>query len=207
MNLPTLPDCQALFDQYQVPGTVRVHCQTVHTVAVFLAEKLIERGYPLDLNIVKPFSLLHDFMKAVVLERLDDPPYNYQPTAAEVQMHQQLRQQYAGKSETYVAYLVLKEKYPEFARLFLELDELTRNPHHPVQEETKFVHYVDWRVLGNKVVPLKERMEYIYKRYGKWIRKKKIDWEAAKQEQQEYEGKLFNQLSFRPEELAEKVKV
>ena len=207
MILPTLSDCHALFTQYQVPGTVRVHCQTVHTVAVFLAEKLTEQDYLLDLKVIHSFSLLHDFMKAVVLERLDGPPYNYMPTPAEVQMHQKLRQQYAGKSETYVAYLILKEKYPEFAQLFLELDELTQNPHRLVHEETKFIHYVDWRVLGNKVVPLSERMVYIYQRYGTWIEKKKIDWEATKQEQQEYERKIFNQLPFEPQELAQNVKL
>ncbi len=205
MTVPTLSDCQALFTQYQVPGTVRVHCQTVHKVAVFLAEKLVTQGYPLDLQIVRPFSLLHDFMKAVVLERLDGPPYNYIPTPEEVQKHQQLRQQYAGKSETYVAYLILKENYPEFAHLFLELDELTRNPAALVREETKFIHYVDWRVLGNKVVPLKERMKYIYKRYGTWIRRNKIDWPATKREQQQYEKKIFKQLSFMPEELGKQV--
>lgn len=203
MILPTVSQCQNLFRQYNVPGTVRVHCEVVHKVAVFLAEKLVEQGYPLNLQMIKPFSLLHDFMKAVVLERLTDPPYNYRPTPEELKMHQKLREQYAGMSETKVAYLVLKEKYPEFADLFLELDELTHNPHASVREETKFIHYVDWRVLGNKVVPLATRLEYIYGRYGHWIQKKNIDWEAAKQEQYDYERKIFNYLPFGADELGE----
>ncbi len=207
MKTPTLPQCQDLFQQYKVPGTVRVHCETVHKVAVFLAEKLVEKDYPIRLEIVKPFSLLHDFMKAVVLERLDSPPYNYAPTAEELEMHAKLRQQFAGKSETTVAYLILQKKWPEFATLFQELDQLTHNPQANVQEETKFIHYVDWRVLGNKVVPLKERMDYIYDKYGPWIQRKNIDWDAAKQEQFEYERKLFNHLPFKAEELGEKVKL
>lgn len=206
MNLPTLLHCHALFDQYRVPGTVKEHCNTVHKVATFLAEELVQKKYPLRLEIVKPFSLLHDFMKAVVLERLTDPPYNYQPTKEELQMHQQLREKYKGLSETKVAHLLLKDEFPEFAQLFLELDELTRNPHAPVSEETKFIHYVDWRVLGNKVVPLPERMNYIYDKYGHWIEKKNIDWDAAKQEQFDYERKLFNCLPFKAEELGEKMK-
>ncbi len=207
MKTPTPPQSQDLFQQYKVPGTVRVHCETVHKVAVFLAEKLLKNGYPLRLEIVKPFSLLHDFMKAVVLERLDSPPYNYAPTAEELEMHAKLRQQFAGKSETTVAYLILKQKWPEFAELFQELDQLTHNPHAQVQEETKFIHYVDWRVLGNQVVPLKERMKYIYKRYGKWIRKNKIDWPATKKEQQDYERKIFKLLPFTAEELGEMIRL
>lgn len=201
MNFPTPPQCQDLFHQYKVPGTVRIHCETVHKVAVFLAEKLIEKGYPLDLAIIKPFSLLHDFMKAVVLERLDSPPYNYAPTAEEVAMHHQLRQQFAGKSETEAASLLLRGHYPEFADLFQELDRLTHDPTTSVHEETRFIHYVDWRVLGNKVVPLKERMTYIYQRYGKWIRRNKIDWPATQKEQQQYEKKIFKLLPFTAEEL------
>ena len=207
MKLPSLPHCQELFEQYKVPGTVKEHCHTVHKVAVFLAQELVKRGYLLQLEIVKPFSLLHDFMKAVVLERLTDPPYNYKPTTEELQMHRQLREQYKGLSETKVAHLLLKEEFPEFAQLFLELDELTRNPHAAVSEETKFIHYVDWRVLGNKVVPLSVRLEYIYDKYGPWIKKKNIDWEATKQEQFDYERKIFNCLPFKAEELGEKVKL
>jgi len=207
MKLPPLPYCQELFNQYQVPGTVREHCKTVHKVAVFLAEELVKQGYPLNINIVKPFSLLHDFTKAVVLERLTDPPYNYQPKKEEIEMHRQLREQYKGMSETKVAHLLLQDEFPEFAQLFLELDELTRNPHAKVSEETKFIHYVDWRVLGNRVVSLATRLEYIYNKYGSWIRKKSIDWEATKQEQFDYERKIFNCLSFKVEELGEKVKL
>ncbi len=207
MKTPTLSHCHALFDQYKVPGTVKEHCNTVHKVATFLAKELVKRKYPLQLEVVKPFSLLHDFMKAVVLERLTDPPYNYQPTPEELEMHQQLREQYPGWSETKVAHLLLKDEFPEFAQLFLELDELTRDPHASVSEEARFIHYVDWRVLGNKVVSLQQRMNYIYDRYGHWIKKKNIDWEAARREQFEYERKLFNCLPFKAEELGEKIKL
>lgn len=201
MNIPTIQQCYELFQEYRVPATVRTHCETVFKTASFLAEKLIQNNYPLNLNIIKSFALLHDFMKAVVLERLTDPPYNYKPSPEEVQMHQHLRRQYKSMSETKVAYLILKEKYPQFAQLFLELDQLTKNHHAKVQQETKFVHYVDWRVLGNKVVPLTKRMEYIYERYGHWIKEKNIDWQAAKQEQYSYEQNLFKHLPFPPEQL------
>ncbi len=205
MKTPTLPQCYALFDEYHVPGTIRTHCNAVFQVTSFLAEKLVESEYPLKVEIVKPFALLHDFMKAVVLERLTDPPYNYTPTAAEAAMHQRLRTQYAGKSETFAAYSILNQEYPEFAALFLELDELIRNPNATVSEETKFIHYVDWRVLGNKIVPLKERIEYIFQKYGKWITQKNIDWKTVQQEQFDYEQQIFKHLAFTPEELAQQV--
>jgi len=201
MITPTIPECEELFKEYYVPGTVRAHCQTVLQVASFLADELHKKKYPLNSSTVKPLALLHDFMKAVVLERLTDPPYNYQPTKEEIEMHQKLRKQYPHMSETTVTHLLLKDKYRQFAQLFLELDELTTNPHAKVSEEAKFIHYVDWRVLGNKVVPLSERMAYIYNRYGHWIKKKNLDWQAIKQEQFDYEQNIFKHLPFKPDEL------
>ena len=207
MNTPTISQCEELFKEYHVPGTVRAHCHAVFKVACFLAEELEKKKYPINIEIIKPFALLHDFMKVVVLERLTDPPYNYQPTTEEIKMHQQLRKQYPNMSETKVTNLLLKEKYPQFAQLFLELDELTRNPHAKVSEEAKFIHYVDWRVLHNKVVPMSERLEYIYNRYGHWINKKNLDWEQIKQEQFDYEHNLFKHLPFKPDELGLHIKL
>ena len=201
MDTPTISECEQLFDQYKVPGTVRSHCQTVLQVASFLADELNKKNYPLSISTIRPFAFLHDFMKAVVLERLTDPPYNYQPTKEEIEMHQKLRKQYPNMSETKATYLILKDKYPQFAQLFLELDELTRDPTIIVSEEAKFIHYVDWRVLGNKVVPLSERMNYIYERYGHWIKKKNLDWQAITQEQLDYEQNIFKHLPFKPDEL------
>lgn len=203
MNVPSITECYALFDQYKVPGTIRAHCGGVFQLAVFLAQKLIARGYPLRLEVVKPFALLHDFMKAVVLERLDGPPYNYKPTPEEVEMHYQLRAKYQGRSETDVTSILLNQKYPEFAHLFLELSKLTKNPHAAVCHETKFIHYVDWRVLGNEVVPLPQRMKYIYQRYGDWLQRNNINWEESKQEQFAYEQQLFAHLPFTAEELGQ----
>lgn len=201
MITPPIAECEQLFNNYKVPGTVRTHCISVFKVASFLANELQKKKYPLNVQIIESFAYLHDFMKAVVLERLTDPPYNYSPTKEELQMHQHLREQYKGLSETKAAYLILKEKYPAFAALFLELDELTRNPIALVAEETRFIHYVDWRVLGNKVVPMQERLDYIYKKYGHWIQKRSLDWDAIKQEQFEYEQNIFKHLPFKPDEL------
>lgn len=210
MDYPSLQECRGLFERYKVPGTIRTHCEAVHKVATFIAEELTKQpqnGFNIDAKLIGSFSLLHDFMKAVVLERLGDAPYFYTPTLEEKEMHQQLRQKFAGKSETKAAFLILNEKYPSFAALFLELDELTRNPKAKTSNEARLVHYVDWRVLGNKIVPLQERMKYIYQRYGEWIKKNHLNWGEIVKDQEEYERKLFNQLPFNPDELQNYVKI
>jgi hypothetical protein len=215
MNYPSLQECRGLFEEYKVPSTIKTHCEAVHKVATFMAEELAKNKlqnklydeFKIDAHLVSSFSLLHDFMKAVVLERLGDAPYFYTPTVEEKEMHQQLRQKFAGMSETKVAFLILNDKYPPFAALFLELDELTRNPNVRTSNEARLVHYVDWRVLGNKIVPLQERMRYIYERYKTWITKNNLDWNVIVKDQEEYERKLFNQLPFKPDELQNYIKI
>ncbi len=158
MNYPSIQECRGLFEEYKVPGTIKAHCEAVHKVAMFIAEELVKNKlnneFKINVELISSFSLLHDFMKAVVLERLDDAPYFYTPTLEEREMHHQLRQKFAGMSETKASFLILKDKYPQFAALFLELDELTRNPKARTSDEARLVHYVDWRILGNKIVPL-----------------------------------------------------
>ncbi len=207
MRLPTKEECEKLFEQYKVPAHIRKHCQCVSAVATFLAQKLKEQRQQIDIHVVEQLALLHDFMKAVVLERLDDPPYNYRPTAEEKAMHAALREKYQGLSETKVAYELLKEKFPEFARLFLALSTVTHDPAAEVPEEARLVHYADWRVMGEEIVPLARRMEYIRKKYSEWIKKKNIDWEAAVMQQQAFENKIFNVLNFEPAELQKQVRL
>jgi hypothetical protein len=205
MLIPTIEQCHELFEQYKVPGTVQTHCQTVFKVATYLAEELKKKGYPINTTIIGPLALLHDFMKAVTLEKLDNPPYNYNPSKEELEMHQKLREQYPDMSETKVTSFILQDKYPEFSQLFLELDKLTHEPHPRVSEEAHFIHYVDWRVLGNKVVPIEQRMNYILERYGSWIKKRNLDWEQIKKEQLDYQQKIFKHLPIQPEELSTKI--
>src|SRR3989338_528070 len=208
MNLPTPQQCEQLFVEYKVPrDTIYAHCQAVQKVAMFLAENLIKQGYPLHIVIVRPLALLHDFMKVVVLERLLPPLYPHHTLPEETAMHQQIRKRFKGKSETYAAYTILKEKYPEFALLFLGLDKLTRNPAAIVPEEVHFIHYVDWRVLETRIVSMGERLTYIWNRYHHWMEENQIDWEATKEKQFQYEQKIFNHLAFLPAQLAENVKL
>lgn len=205
MNYPSIEECRGLFEEYKVPNTIKTHCEAVHKVATFMAEELaknkLNHEFKINVQLISSFSLLHDFMKAVVLEKLGDAPYFYTPTLEEREMHHQLRQKFVGMSETKASFLILKDKYPQFAALFLELDELTRNPKAQTSDEARLVHYVDWRILGNKIVPLQERMKYIYERYKSWIIKNNLNWNEIVTDQQEYEHKLFNQLPFKSDEL------
>ena len=206
MKLPTLKKCQDLFTKYKVPKNIYAHCQKVSETSTFLAQQLIKNNYPLDLKIVQRLSLLHDLLKVVYLPELTYySPANYTPTAEEIAMHQQLRQQFPNTNEVHAAYLIFKDDYPEFARFFLELEEITKHPQAPASKETHLVHYVDYRVMNNDIVMLDERMAKSYLRYQHFIQQNNLDWSQLKKLIYEYEHNLFKHLDFKPEELKQKI--
>src|SRR3989344_1036796 len=199
MNLPSLKQCHDLFSYYQVPSPIRLHCQTVSQVATFLAQQLNKNNFSINIEIVQRLSLLHDLLKVVVLENLDYPPMNFIANELEIAMHKKLKQQFPHTNEVRAAHLIFKNEYPEFAQLFLELEEFTKNPTANISAETHLVHYTDYRIMNNEILLLDERMSQLYNRYEHFIKKKNIDWGKVKKILWEYEQNIFKHLYFKPE--------
>lgn len=61
--VPTPAECEALFELYAVPGRVRRHGRKVAEVAGILARALNQRGFSLDLALVRAGGLWHDIAK------------------------------------------------------------------------------------------------------------------------------------------------
>lgn len=161
MNLPTEEECLELFERYRVPGNILGHCRQVQRIASFLGRKLKEKGVEVNLELIEKAALLHDFLKVVVLERLDKD-YALDYSKEEKEMWEHLRERYPGMNEAEVSYLILKEEYPELALLIRNFSDHQRM----VQSwEEKILLYADARVLKNETVGLKERMDYVEKKY------------------------------------------
>lgn len=58
-------DIKILWDKYHLPEVKRNHSLLVARVAVFLAKKLIEKGYVINLDLLEKSALLHDIDKAI----------------------------------------------------------------------------------------------------------------------------------------------
>jgi len=68
MNLPTKEQCQGLFEKYKMPANIVNHSKTVEKAAVFLAEKFVEAGTAVNLDLVSRASLLHDIDKTETIK-------------------------------------------------------------------------------------------------------------------------------------------
>lgn len=199
MKLPTEKQCLDYFARYNVPKNIFAHCLKVREVSVFLAAKLMQSGINIDQEFVSCLSLSHDLFKAVSLKTLEPNEFHKYPfSAEEIAARESLREKYPGKHEGEVAYEIFKDEYPEFA---LSLKNVS-NPHHenPSWEEM-IVHYADWRVFQEKVVPLSRRLDYLRQQYPR----SDDAWNRYEKKIRQIEAKIFSNLSFDPERLGENV--
>ena len=200
MKLPTEQQCLDYFAEYKVPKNIFSHCVKVREVSVFHA-KLMQSGMKINVDFVSCLSLSHDLFKVVSLKALEPNEFHkYQFSAEEIAGWKSLRGKYPGKHEGEVAYEIFKDEYPEFA---VSLKNVS-SPHHenPSWEEL-IVHYADWRVFQEKVVPLSQRLAYLRQQYPR----SDEAWNSYEKKIRKMEFTIFSNLSFSPELLSENMDI
>lgn len=165
-NLPTHKECQAIIEEHHVPPHIVKHSLTAAKLAVFLAQRLKEKGITVDVNLVDKACLLHDIVRICNIKELDFNRFEQPVTAEDKAIWQQLRTKYKETPHEYAACDILKDKFPVLAltikkhRYIGILDEKEK----PNTWEEKLVYYADMRVMHDKIVPLKERLTEAHKR-------------------------------------------
>jgi uncharacterized protein len=158
-----------------MPAHIVDHSVQVCRVALLLTEKLKSAGIKLNYSLVQASSLLHDITKT----RSFITGENHASTG-----HQ----------------LISGMGYSDVGQIIGQHVRLKHYPMIKIPGEADIVNYADKRVLHDKIVPLKARMEYILERYGiKQEHRKRIKtlWEKT----EEMEAAIFKYLIFSPEDL------
>jgi len=205
MKLPSYEEGIDLFKQYTVPKNIQHHCEKVCELATFMAEKLKEKGIPIDVELTRIGALFHDWMKAVTIDDIDKVrQFGYEPTEEEIKAWEELRKRFKGKRECEVAYELLKDKYPELAELLMQEENCTwyQNSQDHRSWEVKVIHYADWRVFGTRVVPLTQRIDDLSIRYHDVIMEKGPGlWKKATMAEFQHEQEICKAAGIMPEEL------
>ncbi len=195
MLLPTEQQCLNYFKEYHVPNNIFEHCLNVRNLSMFIAEKFVEKGIAINLDLVNCLALLHDLFKVVSLKELKPNKFhNYPFNEDEIKMWKILREKYPGMYEGEVAYELFKEEFPEMA---LGLKKVSDPNVVDKNWEEMIVHYADWRVFQNKVVTLKERLDYLREMYPK----ESGTWEKDAEVIYSFENKIFAEIDIDPEEI------
>jgi len=165
-SLPTRRQCLELMDEFGVPLHIRKHSLAVAKLGVFLAKKLKEKGISVDVDLVDRACLLHDILRICDLKESGYDRYRQAITDKDRVKWRQLRARYRNLCHEDAAFALLRDAYPELAlavkrhRYAALLDEKDK----PVTWEEKIVYYADKRVMHDKIVPLKERLEEAHRR-------------------------------------------
>jgi len=165
-NLPTHKECLSIIKEHHVPPHIVKHSLAVAKLAVFLSQKLNEKGITVDVNLVDRACLLHDIVRICNIKELDYSRFEQPVTAEDKAKWQQLREKYKGIPHEYAAYDILKDKFPVLAltikkhRYIGILDEKKK----PNTWEEKLVYYADMRVMHEGIVLLQERLTEAHKR-------------------------------------------
>ena len=165
-KLTTRKECFQIIAEHHVPVHILKHCLAVTKIAVFLAERLKEKGIEVDIDLVERACLLHDIARVCDFKDFDYKMFEQKITDEDKEKWRQIRTKYKDISHEDAAFDILKGKYPKLAMTIKRHAYIAVvNPGEgPKTWEEKLCLYADMRVSHDKIVPLKKRLNEAHKR-------------------------------------------
>ncbi len=142
LQKPTLGQCYAWWEEWDVPTNIRDHMQTVAWGAYVLAVKMRNEGIRVDPILTHRGGLLHDIDK---IQTLDESG------------------QHGQKGAKFLA----DQGYPTVAEIIREhiMHRILRPEAEALSWEVKLVYFMDKLVEGDHIVPFNERLTALKQRY------------------------------------------
>ncbi len=178
MNLPTEEECRKMWDEVDLPENIRQHILCVRKIAVFLARELGEKGEQIDVELVEKAALLHDIDKMHTLGENNH------------------------KHGTISYDILLKKGYPEELAKLIKFHRFETDDEISKKWELKVLRYADCRSLGDEIVSVDERFEYLR---GKYPNLKKEENGYIEPLMRNVEKEICEKIGIKPEELKEKI--
>ncbi len=176
--IPSIKECYRYMDKYHMLAHIKAHSVVVARVARMIARGLREENPDISVSKTTVGALLHDIGKT--------PSINFGGDHAEI-----------GKQ------ICMENGFDEIAPIVAEHVILKNYRLNSADSEKEVVFYADKRVNHDRIVTLKERENYIIKRYGRGQEELgeriKINFRLCGQ----VEEKLFSKLNFSPESFLE----
>ena len=166
-DLPTRKECFEIIRRCRVPPHMVKHCLAVAKLAVFLAHRLKDNAVAVNVNLVDRAGLLHDILRVCDMKESEYRQFEKPATERDKATWRLLKARYDGICHEEAACELLKAKYPALAlairkhRYTAILDDREK----PSTWEEKLLYYADKRVMHDRIVPLKDRLEEAHKRH------------------------------------------
>jgi len=179
VNTPSKKECDRLFHSTGMLAHIIDHSRQVCRVATFLTNQLRKADIFLGRELVAAAALLHDITKT----RSFDTGEDHARTGEE---------------------LLIRLGYTEVGKIVGQHVALGTYFSSDIPDEAEIVNYADKRVLHDRIVSMDERMQYILEKYCQkpgYRRRLQWLWDVSR----EMEKRIFQHLSFLPEELEQQM--
>lgn len=175
MKIPCKKICYEMITRHCMPDHIIAHSEMVHNVTEMICRHIAEKYPDININLSISAALLHDITKTKSFTTGE----KHSETGAE---------------------LLDSLGYPETGDIIRQHVILDCYDRTSGVNEAEIVNYSDKRVLHNRVVPLEERLDYIFENY---VTEKKYikQYQLLREKTFELEDKLFRCIDLSPNDL------
>lgn len=165
-RLPSRDQCYELIEECRVPAHIVAHSEAAAQLGVFLAERLNAAGRTVNTELVDRACLLHDLFRVCEFPLEDFSAFEPPPTEVDQATWRRLKAEYDGTRHEDAAAAFLSEAYPVLAETIRKhrYTAILDGQDTPRTWEEKLVYYADKRVMHDRIVPLRERLDEAHQR-------------------------------------------
>lgn len=158
--LPSSEECIDLLKDCHVPVHIIKHSKAVAKLGVFLARRIAEQDFPVNVDLVERACLLHDIFRVCEFPLEDFSRFEQKVTEEDKAKWRTLKEQHGGVRHEDAACAYLKDAYPILAQTIRKhrYTAIVSKDDMPRTWEEKLVYYADKRAMHDKIVPLRERL-------------------------------------------------
>lgn len=166
--LPSREECIDLLKECHVPLHIIKHSKAVAKLGVFLAQRVAEQDWPVNVDLVERACLLHDIFRVCEFPLEDFSRFEQKVTEEDKAKWRKLKEQHGHVRHEDAACAYLKDAYPILAQTIRKhrYTAIVDKDDKPQTMEEKLVYYADKRAMHDKIVPLRERLDEAHKRHA-----------------------------------------
>jgi 5'-deoxynucleotidase YfbR-like HD superfamily hydrolase len=163
-KIPSREECFQLFKEHKLTYSLMNHSFRVNQIAMFIGEKLIKKGIPINLELLDRATLLHDLIKGC---NIHPEEFITEDEPEEVRTFQkEIYEKYNHLHHADAIEEILPQ-YPELCKII--------KAHNPISAkletwEEKLMTYADLKCNSRFIISLKEREANLKERYTDFLK-------------------------------------
>jgi 5'-deoxynucleotidase YfbR-like HD superfamily hydrolase len=153
----TKEDILAFYKEFRVPKHVIGHMETVSKISTTIADRFIEKGIPIDKDLLEKAALLHDTIRVCDFRDFKPETFPQETTQVDIDFWLKLREKYGEIGHVKAIAHILKVRNETALANLVEKHDFKEVNNLKTWEE-KILYYADKRADGNKVADIETRL-------------------------------------------------